>query len=263
MPDVTKHYNLQKAGSGTVQNKWSLYDGDFDLVERGRTIQGTAGEALAAGDLVERRTTDGKFYKATNANRPLAGLAVAAAAINTTVFVQEEGPFTLGTWTWTVNQPIYAGATAGTLTQTKPASKPYVVALALLATEIWLFREGLHLATDVQKRVLVFPVPGDPAAAAPVTMRLIAPVAGTVKSVKHIARVAAATTYTYDLNKNAVTMYTTQANRPTRTSAQGITLVTATLPDVVSVAVDDILEFDLDIKGTGVADVVFFVEIQE
>ncbi|MGH9201044.1 MAG: hypothetical protein ACRD2A_07395, partial [Vicinamibacterales bacterium] len=161
-------------------------------------------------------------------------------------------------------QPIYAHpTTAGTLTQTKPASKPYVVALALAATEIWLFREGLHLATDAQKRILVFPIPGDPGVATPVTMRLISPVAGTLKSIKHIARVAAATTYTYDLNKNAVTMYTTQANRPTRTSAQGITLVTATLPDVTAVAVDDILEFDLDIKGTGVADVVFFVEIQE
>ena len=51
-----------------------------------------------------------------------------------------------------------------------------------------------------------------------------------------------------DLNKNGTTMYTTQGNRPT--IAAGSTYVTATLPDVLTWAAGDILQLEVDQKGS-------------
>ena len=51
-----------------------------------------------------------------------------------------------------------------------------------------------------------------------------------------------------DLHKNGTTMYTTQANRPT--IAAGSTYVTATLPDVLTWAAGDILQLEVDQKGS-------------
>jgi hypothetical protein len=113
------------------------------------------------------------------------------------------------------------------------------------------------------KRMLVFPIPGNPAAGAPVSVRIVAPTSGTITAVKHICTVAASTTYTYDINKNGTTIYTTQSNRPQRTSAHGTSLITAAMPDVTSIAAGDVFEIDLDVQGTGVKDVVFFIEYVE
>ena len=54
-----------------------------------------------------------------------------------------------------------------------------------------------------------------------------------------------------DLNKNGTTMYTTQGNRPT--IAAGSTYVTATLPDVLTWAAGDILQLEVDQKGSSTA----------
>ena len=51
-----------------------------------------------------------------------------------------------------------------------------------------------------------------------------------------------------DLHKNGTTMYTTQGNRPTITA--GNTYVTATLPDVLTWAAGDILQLEVDQKGS-------------
>ena len=51
-----------------------------------------------------------------------------------------------------------------------------------------------------------------------------------------------------DLHKNGTTMYTTQGNRPT--IAAGSTYVTATLPDVTIWAAGDVLQLEVDQKGS-------------
>ena len=51
-----------------------------------------------------------------------------------------------------------------------------------------------------------------------------------------------------DIHKNGTTMYTTQANRPT--IAAGSTYVTATLPDVTIWAAGDVLQLEIDQKGS-------------
>lgn len=109
------------------------------------------------------------------------------------------------------------------------------------------------------KRVIVLPIPGDPNAGAPVSVKVAAPTSGTITAIKHVCTVAASTTYTYDVNKNGATIYTNQSNRPTRTSAHGTDLVSAPIPDVTTFSEGDVFSIDLDVKGTGVKDVVFFV----
>ena len=54
-----------------------------------------------------------------------------------------------------------------------------------------------------------------------------------------------------DLNKGGTTMYTTQGNRPT--IAAGSTYVTATLPDVLIWAAGDVLQLEVDQKGSSTA----------
>lgn len=150
MPDATEHYNLQKAGAAGVQNKWALFDGNFDAIERGRTMKRLAGEALAQYDLVYVYPATGKFRKAANGNRPLAGLMVEAASLDTDTYAQTEGPVTNAGWAWTPYQPVYAHAsTAGALTQTKTAGlfQPEV-GIALSATSIYLFPAGLQITAD-------------------------------------------------------------------------------------------------------------------
>jgi hypothetical protein len=51
-----------------------------------------------------------------------------------------------------------------------------------------------------------------------------------------------------DLHKNGTTMYTTQGNRPT--IAAGSTYVTASLPDVKIWAAGDVLQLEVDQKGS-------------
>lgn len=54
-----------------------------------------------------------------------------------------------------------------------------------------------------------------------------------------------------DVNKNGITLYTTQANRPTITATN--TSATATDPDVTSIAVGDKISIDVDQIGSTVA----------
>ncbi len=144
MPTTT-HYALEKAGAAGVQNKWALYDGNFDRIEAGRTFKATAGGALAAGDLVYLNSSR-QAVKATNANRPLLGFALSAASAGQDVYVRQEGLVTVSSWAWTPGSLLYPSTTtAGALTAT-PTSGVFQppVAVALTATTIWIFTGGLQ-----------------------------------------------------------------------------------------------------------------------
>jgi len=54
-----------------------------------------------------------------------------------------------------------------------------------------------------------------------------------------------------DVNKNGVTIFTTQANRPTINAGQNVSL--ARTPDVLSITSGDLLSVDVDAVGTTVA----------
>ena len=78
--------------------------------------------------------------------------------------------------------------------------------------------------------------------------------AGTITAINHVCNTAAATTFTWDINENGTTIYTTQGNRPTRTAGNGTTLVTATAPDDTALAANSVITLDLDTAGTTLAD---------
>jgi hypothetical protein len=162
MPDSTEHYNLQRAGAAGVQNKWALYDGNFDAIERGRTVKRLAGEALLQYDVVRIDPSTGKFRKAVNGQRPLIGLQIEDADLDTETYAQTEGPVTNSAWAWAPYLPVYAHLTTpGALTQTKDDTlfQP-PIGLALSATSIYLFPSGIHLTADafnvVKDRSIVF-----------------------------------------------------------------------------------------------------------
>lgn len=54
-----------------------------------------------------------------------------------------------------------------------------------------------------------------------------------------------------DINKNGVTMYTTQENRPNIAFNDADKKIDATLPDIVEIAQGDIITLDIDIIDTG------------
>ncbi len=114
------------------------------------------------------------------------------------------------------------------------------------------------------KRVMVLAVPGSPGVGAIVSGRVIAPVPGTITAVRSTCRAAPSSgTYTYDINKNGSTIYTTQSNRPTRTTTDSISAKTHALPDVTSFVAGDVFDVDLDAAGSGIQDVLFFIEFNE
>lgn len=125
--------------------------------------------------------------------------------------------------------------------------------------------DGLHkTGLSTKRRVAVLVVPGDPAAAAGVSIRLLMPVAGTITAIKSTVRTAPSSgTYTYDINKNGTTIYSTQANRPTRANADGTGAKTHTAPDVTTFSAGDEFSIDLDSGGSGIADIAFFIEFDE
>lgn len=118
-------------------------------------------------------------------------------------------------------------------------------------------------SSALRRRGLVLVVPGNPSTGATASIRLIVPWTCTITAVKSSCRVAVSSgTYTYDLNKNGTTMYSTQANRPTRVSTDGTGAKTHTQPDVTAIAAGDILDVDVDGTGSGISDFTLHVEVE-
>ena len=83
-------------------------------------------------------------------------------------------------------------------------------------------------------------------------MSIIAPLGLTITGIR--ANVTAAPTgadLIIDINKNGTTLYTTQGNRPTILATE--TSETATLPDITSISLGDIISVDIDQIGSTVA----------
>lgn len=145
----TTHHNLELIGGPTVQQMWAIVDGNMQLIERGRSVRLSAGEALTARQLVWIDSADVQAHPATDADRPLIGFVVADADVDTDVFVQIDGVITddqvTPAWVWTPGAPLYAdnGVTPapGTLTETAGSTPP--VAIALSATVILILPSGL------------------------------------------------------------------------------------------------------------------------
>ncbi len=123
-------------------------------------------------------------------------------------------------------------------------------------------RHGRQLST--QRRVIVLVAPGSPSGGL-VSVRFVVPVQGTITAVRSTCRVppSSGTTYTYDILRNGSTIYTTAANRPTRTAADGTGVKTHALPDITSFAAADVFELNLLSAGTGIQDATFFIEFDE
>ena len=124
--------------------------------------------------------------------------------------------------------------------------------------------DGLHkTGLSSKRRSAVLVIPGNPAAGPGLSINLIMPTAGTITAIKSTCRVTPSSTYTYDINKNGTTIYTTQGNRPTRTNADGTAKKTHTAPDVTTFVAEDVFSLDIDSDGAGISDVAFFVEYDE
>src|SRR5438094_1756635 len=77
----------------------------------------------------------------------------------------------------------------------------------------------------------------------------ICPYAGTITDVRAYADTApTVSALIADVNKNGVTVFTTQANRPS--IAAGANASSTTLPDVTAVAAGDRVSYDVDAIGT-------------
>lgn len=121
-----------------------------------------------------------------------------------------------------------------------------------------------QMPTTSRYRLFLIPVPGNPSTGSTVSLRIINKFGScTIVAVESTVRAAPSTgTYTYDLNKNGTTLYTTQSNRPTRVSADGTGRKAHTLPDIVSLSDNDVLDVDLDGAGSGIADFTLHVLVR-
>ena len=86
-------------------------------------------------------------------------------------------------------------------------------------------------------------------------------VARTINSVKILRQDAGSSgTTTIDVNKNGTTIFTTQANRPSVTYTDGDNATDSGTPDITSLAIDDIISFDIDSAETDAQTVVVHIK---
>ncbi len=108
----------------------------------GSTKQYTASTALS-GDraVVFTSSTSVGYADNTNASHKnlYAGITTGAVSSGGTATVQRHGSITSGSWSWTVNSPIFF-TTSGTLTQTVPTTGSFIqiIGVAISATSIFL-----------------------------------------------------------------------------------------------------------------------------
>ena len=84
---------------------------------------GTAGAVISGHRAVYVSTTDGKVYPSIPdaTSRFCIGVTIGAAASGASVSVRVSGIITEPSWTWTMAQPVWLGA-SGALTQTQPTT---------------------------------------------------------------------------------------------------------------------------------------------
>jgi hypothetical protein len=112
----------------------------YDITQK-FTKKVTAGEAIAAGQLVYIKTSDGLFYIADangSSTYPAVCVSANAAAVGDTVDCVIAGRVYTSV-TLTVGQPVYLSTTAGTVTSTEPTTGTrQTVGLAINANEYQL-----------------------------------------------------------------------------------------------------------------------------
>lgn len=96
----------------------------------------TAGENIAARDVVYLKVSDGKIYKASTANNDWIGVATAAISSSASGTIYPNGSLVGGFSALTSGTWYGLNATAGTLT----ANENYIVGLAISATQIILVK---------------------------------------------------------------------------------------------------------------------------
>ncbi len=92
----------------------------------------------------------------------------------------------------------------------------------------------------------------------------IAPFSGTISRVTMFRRISGSSgVLTMDVNKNATTIYTTQANRPAISSSAGNNATTSSVPNVTTFMPDDRFEVDIDtIEAGNALDVTLNLTVQ-
>jgi hypothetical protein len=82
-------------------------------------------------------------------------------------------------------------------------------------------------------------------------------VAGNITAIRVTLGTTGGSATTVDVNKSGTTVYTTQANRPSITSAG---VATATAPDVTAFNNTDNFTVDVDAAGPGATDLMVIIE---
>ncbi len=114
----------------------------------GIIMPGISGEALLRGSAVYMSAVDGLWYLADSdalATLPVVGVSVEQTAAGNVFHIVVVGLVGRASWTWTRGDPLYVSGTAGTMTQTAPATNKQVVAVALTATLIYVNPGGAGL----------------------------------------------------------------------------------------------------------------------
>lgn len=154
--DFSKNYNIPEMPSGPVE--WpAIFNTMKDLLEAGRTIKITAGEALTAGQPVKYPDSAGNVYKAKNTD-PLLGIVKAdiALAADGHAYSAFGNEITNSSWAWTAGGAVYVGTVAGTLTQTKPSPEAIPIAFANTVTSIVLLRPPISGISGTVKAIYDF-----------------------------------------------------------------------------------------------------------
>jgi len=126
--------------------------------------------------------------------------------------------------------------------------KYYLVSGAAVNKVLYSDANGVGDWSPVRHQVIAFGARGPYQVKVGADGTYVMPVGGTIVSVRFWRGTAGGAGSTIlDVNKNGTTLWTTQANRPTITAANGSDYsATVTLPDVTTVAAGDKISMDID-----------------
>ncbi|MHC4276948.1 MAG: hypothetical protein ACYSTI_06430 [Planctomycetota bacterium] len=132
---ATTHFNLPKLPTGPVD--WvAVYNSLLDILEAGRTVKMTAGEALTGG-LAFYIKSDGKAWLGTP-NTEIHGIWQSSSTATSSEGFGQTAGIIIGAWTWTPGALIYVSS-GGALTENPTAR---LVGFAISATIIYIQPEN-------------------------------------------------------------------------------------------------------------------------